>query len=154
MQFLAGDSPSYFIYGPLVFMPVYAEFANRLDAEYLAKMGSPITTRATDNVGFDGEELVVVPTRMFPHPIAKGYTLTYPAVVAAINGIQVRNLRHLATVLRDLEDEFVVFEWDDQVTDVMVFRHAEMIDTTEQILESNGIRAACSPDLRDLRIGQ
>ena len=85
---------------------------------------------------------------MFPHPITKGYQVRYAPVLAKVNGVKVRNLRHLVETLRDLEDEFVVFEWADKGTETFVFRRSEIMESTDEILELNGIRAQYSNDLR------
>ncbi len=47
---LKGTYPSYFVYGPLVFSPVTAEFAGSLGRGYaaLAMIGSPLATRRGD----------------------------------------------------------------------------------------------------------
>lgn len=148
VKFLGGDPPSYFIYGPLVFTPVYAGYARRLSAEYLVRVSNPIATRGGANREFEGEELVVVPSPMFPHPITKGYQVRYAPVLAKVNGVKVRNLRHLVETLRDLEVEFVVFEWADKGTETFVFRRSEIMESTDEILELNGIRAQYSNDLR------
>ncbi|MCH8165263.1 MAG: trypsin-like peptidase domain-containing protein [Planctomycetes bacterium] len=148
VKFLGGDPPSYFIYGPLVFTPLYASFARRLSAEHLVRISNPIATRGGADRDFEGEELVVVPSPMFPHPITKGYQVRYAPVLAKVNGVKVRNLRHLVETLRDLEDEFVVFEWADKGTETFVFRRSEIMESTIEILELNGIRAQYSNDLR------
>ncbi len=150
VKFLAGEDPSYFIFGPLVFTPVYERFARRLSAEYLIRVSNPIATRGGAKVEFEGEELVVVPSPLFPHPIAQGYKIDYPPVVATVNGIRIKNLRHLVETIRDLTGEFVAFEWADSGTETMVFRLREITDATEEILQLNGIRAQYSADLRDV----
>ncbi len=149
-QYLAGRAPSYQIYGPLVFTPAYEEFLGRLSAEYLIGMSSPLATRGGAEAAFEGEELVIVPAPMFPHPLTQGYEITYPPVLARVNGTAIRNLRHLVETLRDLTDEYVVFEWAGSGTETMVYRRKEMVEATADILELNGIRAPCSSDLSDL----
>ncbi|MDQ3946832.1 MAG: serine protease, partial [Actinomycetota bacterium] len=56
------DYPSYFIYGPLVFTPAYADHLGRLDLGHLATRSSPIAARAHARPAFEGEQLVVVPS--------------------------------------------------------------------------------------------
>ena len=73
---LKGRYPSYFIYGPLVFSPVSNEFVSALDRQVvygLALIDSPLAMRRGDLPKFEGEELVVVSSPMFPHRIGKGY---------------------------------------------------------------------------------
>ena len=85
-----------------------------------------------------------------PHQITQGYEAPWFGVLESINGIKIKNLRHLAKTLRQLDDDFVVFEWADSATETMVFRRNEITAATEEILELNGIRAQCSKDLRDV----
>src|SRR5205814_1846294 len=72
---LNGKYPSYFVYGPLCFSPVTAQFAGNFDRAgpglqmLLGAIGSPLVTRRGDRPRFEGEELVVVAAPMFPHKV-------------------------------------------------------------------------------------
>jgi hypothetical protein len=68
-------------------------------------------------------------------------------IVTSINGISVKNLRHLVEILRDSEEEFIRIDLAGRGTETLVFRRHEMIAATEQILNDNGIRAQGSPDM-------
>jgi hypothetical protein len=59
-------------------------------------------------------------------------------------------LKHLVAVLRDLQDEFVVFQFDHRDGEALVFRRKEMVDATEDILTDNGVRAQGSPDMLEV----
>jgi hypothetical protein len=146
-----GEKPSYFIHGPLVFSParasaigLYARLRPDLDS-----VRSPLLCRLTDHVRFPGEELVVVTSPMFSHKIAKGYDDPVGQVVQEINGVRVRNLRHLVEILRDCMDEYLTFRFAEPGAEVMIFRRAEMEQATEEVLDDNGISAAGrgSPDV-------
>ena len=153
LKFHGVDAPSYFIYGPFVFMPVYAELSDLITeasvAQYFISSENPVVTRGAGDAAFDGEQLIVVPS-LLPHQITQGYEAPWFGVLESINGIKIKNLRHLAKTLRQLDDDFVVFEWADSATETMVFRRNEITAATEEILELNGIRAQCSKDLRDV----
>jgi hypothetical protein len=75
-----------------------------------------------------------------PVKIAKGYDLALGQVVAEVNGIKVKNLRHLVEILRDCKDEYLIFRFAESGSEVLVFRREEMNKATEEILEDNGIR--------------
>ena len=111
IESLQGRYPSYFVYGPLVFSTVSREFCAAIDrpgspvSAALAIMGSPLVTRRGDRPAFEGEELVVVTSPMFPHAIAKGYDNPLSKVVKEINGVPVKNLRHFVELLRDTKAE-------------------------------------------------
>jgi len=136
-----GGKPSYFIHGPLVFsplslngLPYYMQAHPELESQR-----NPAMARLGDPVRFPGEELVVVTSPMFNHKIAKGYADPLGQVVNAVNGTQIRNLRHLVELLRDCTDEYLIFRFLDEATELLVFRADEMKKVTEEILDDNGI---------------
>jgi S1-C subfamily serine protease len=136
-----GEMPSYFIHGPLVFSPAKAE-AIPLYARLRPVLefdDSPLLTRQFDRVRFAGEELVVVTSPLLAHKIARGYENPVGQVVREVNGVAVRNLRHLVELLRDSKDEYLTFRFAERSAEVLVFRRAEMEKATEEILEDNGI---------------
>jgi S1-C subfamily serine protease len=146
-----GEPLSFFIHGPLVFaqgksddISLYAQMNRTF---YLDN--SPLVTRADDLVRFPGEELVVVSSRMFAHPSAKGYADPVGKVVKDLNGIPIKNLRHLVETIRDCKDEFLTFRFADNFSEMLVFDRKELGKVTDNILEENGIPAnrRGSPDM-------
>ena len=147
---LAGAYPRYFIYGPLVFETATQEFFGARAKDLGALMfatGSPLITMWGEPPQADRSELVVVPAPLFPHRISKGYGSPAGAVVKSVNGTAIRSLDHLVALLRDLKDEYVTFEFDGRLGEALVFRRAEMLAATEQILTDNGVRAQGSPEV-------
>jgi S1-C subfamily serine protease len=146
---LRGKYPSYFVYGPLVFSPVTSEMIGALGGAsgILASIGSPLVTRMADQPKFPGEQLVVVSSRMFPHRIAKGYDNPSFKVVKEINGIKVKNIRHMVELLRDSKEKYTTISFDDRASETMVFDHKEALAATEEVLSDNGIRERASDDL-------
>src|SRR5262249_45073447 len=149
---LKGAYPSYFVYGPLVFSPATAELVavlgrNPALAEVFGSIGSPLITRRGDRPAFDGEQLVVVASPMFPHKVAKGYSNPFAKVIKEINGVRIKGLRHLVETLRDLKDEYVVIEFDDRASESIVFLRKEVVAATDEILTDNGVRRPYSDDL-------
>ena len=68
-----------------------------------------------------------------------------------MNGVQVKNLRHLVEILRDNQDEQISFKFASSgvlTHETMVFNRTELIDATAKILDENGIRYPYSADLR------
>ncbi len=113
---------------------------------------SPILTRLVDLTAFEGEELVAAFSPLLPHKITKGYS-TQPAtlgVLSHVNDIEVKNLAHLVNTLRDAQDEFIVFSFDNLRSEKYVFRRHDIEAATEDILSDNGIRHQCSKELRHL----
>jgi S1-C subfamily serine protease len=145
---LDGSYPSYFVYGPLVFSDASQLFLAGLNnaSVALSASASPLALRRSDRPAFEGETLVVVASPFFPHKLSRGYSQAQSRVVDTVNGIRIKNLKHLVATLRDLKDEFVVFDFGGRKFETMVFPRAEMIAATEEILNDNGVRAQGSPD--------
>ena len=147
---LQGDYPSYFVYGPLVLskaswqMIPYFDKGNILKALGFAK--SPLLTRGLDPPDADTEELVIVPSPLFPHRLSNGYSNPAGSIVASVNGRPIRSLRQMVALLRDLKDPFVVIEFDQRGGETLVFAREEIVAATEEILTDNGIRSQGSPD--------
>jgi PDZ domain len=143
-----GEYPPYFIYGPLVFSSVSTEsVASMRGIGGLGALSSPVYTRALDPPAFPGEELVEIPAPFFTHKLAKGYSNPMNSVIKAVNGVAIKNLRHLVEVLRDSSQEFLVFEVARRWGETCVFSRQEMETATEEILTDNGIRSQGSADL-------
>jgi len=142
--------PDYFIYGPIVFTPATQEYIRALGGAgtaMLAALDSPILKRLYDLPAEPGEQLVVIATRMFPHPITKGYDNRPLGVIDKVNGTEIKSLMQLAKVLRDCDDEFLRFETADR-NESLVFRRKEIAQATEEILVDEGIRYQASEELR------
>ncbi|HXQ80808.1 MAG TPA: trypsin-like peptidase domain-containing protein [Opitutaceae bacterium] len=149
---LDGDYPPYFVYGPLVFSRLSAEFvsgiANRGGLlQGLSYIASPLVTRRGDKPAFPGEELVVVTSPFFPHKLSKGYDHAVARTVDTVNGTKIRNLRHLVEVLRDAKGEFITFAFAGRGGETLIFPRQEMLAATDEILTDNGVRAQASPEL-------
>jgi S1-C subfamily serine protease len=149
---LQGAYPSYFIYGPLVFSTATAQFVTSLSssgaglAGVYAYLGNPLITRRGDKVAFPGEELVVVSSPLFPHALSKGYDPAVAQVVNTINGVKIKNLLHLVSVLRELRDDYMVVTFFAKGAESLVFPRKAMLDATDEILSDNGIRSQGSAE--------
>ena len=62
-----------------------------------------------------------------------------------MNGIPIKNLRHLVEVLRDARDEYVTFDFAIRGSESMVYARKDMPAATDEILSDNGIRSQGSP---------
>jgi S1-C subfamily serine protease len=148
-----GRYPSFFVYGPLVFSTASREFCAALErpggtvAGALAIIGSPLVTRRGDRPAFEGEELVIITSPMFPSSISKGYDNPFSKVVKEVNGVKVRNLRHFVELLRDTKSRYTTIAFDDRYSETMVFDHQQTLKATEDVLSDNGIRQQSSDDL-------
>ncbi|MEJ0008877.1 MAG: trypsin-like peptidase domain-containing protein [Steroidobacteraceae bacterium] len=152
---LAGKYPEYFIYGPIVFTNASIEDLTvvttaqqqRGPSATLSSFKSPIFGRLGDAPTADLEELVVVPSPFLPHSITSGYESPAGATVSKINGQSVKSLRQMVTLLRDLDEDFVRFDFEPSDRQSLVFDRRALEAATEDILTDNGIRAQASPEL-------
>ena len=101
--------------------------------------------RLYDKPAFGGEEIVLL-TQLLPHKTSKGYAPPPFSVVSRVNGTKVRNLAHLVELLRDAKEEFLVVELVGPV-EPLVFRRADVLEASEEILSDEGIRKQYSDDL-------
>ncbi len=155
IQPLDGDYPSYFIYGPVVFSRATTEFRSFFNSNAgalnsFAFNAQPLLTRVADEPSVEREDLAVISSPFFPHRIISGYDSRFGAVVASINNIPVKSLRHLVELLRDMKEELVVIKFDQRIGESVVLPHAGMMAATEGILADNGIRFQASSDLLDV----
>ena len=149
MKPLNGSYPSYFIVGPLTFSIAYLDHLPVLKTvlDPFLWRSSPILSRATAPSSFTGEELVLGPARLFSHRIGQGYSVPPFPVLKAVNGVPVRNLKHLVELIRDSRDRYLVFEWFDRDVESLVFNREELLKSTDEVLADNDIRNAMSDDL-------
>jgi S1-C subfamily serine protease len=154
IPYMMNGQPRYFILGPFVFSQTTQDYLERLGNQRPASFGrqpSPLITRRFDKPAFENEELIVVASPLFPHRITKGYDDPNRAVLSEVNGVPVKNLRHLVEILRDSADEQVSFKFAASgvlTHETMVFNRADLVEATAKILEENGIRYPYSADLR------
>jgi hypothetical protein len=152
---LDGKYPSYFVYGPIVFSRATWEFRSFFNnntgmLNSFAFNAQPLLTRVGDEPTAEREDLVVVSAPFFPHSLVSGYDNRFGAVVYSVNDTPVRSLRHLVELLRDLKTELVVFKFDQRSSESVVLPRQKVLDSTEEILNENGIRFQASSDLMDV----
>ena len=152
---LNGAYPSYFVYGPMVFSRATWEFraffnTNANTLNNYAFNAQPLVTRVADEPDASREDLVVVSAPFFPHRLVSGYDNRFGSVVYSINNIPVRSLRHMVELLRDMKDPLVVIKFDQRAGESIVLPHKTVLESTEGILNDNGIRFQASNDLMDV----
>jgi PDZ domain len=145
---LDGRYPTFFVHGPLVFSPAMSETA----AMYLrgnpsSIVGSPLLSRDGDRAAFPGEELVVVTSPLLPHRIARGYDDPLGQVVKDVDGVAVKNLRHLVELLRDGAGEFLTIRFHGELSETMVFRRKVVDEATAGLMAEHGTPRRGSEEL-------
>jgi S1-C subfamily serine protease len=157
IDFLAGAYPPYFIYGPLVFSRASIESLQLLRSRGsmpAAALGNPLVARLGDPPDAAHDELVVIPSPLFPHALSKGYSNPAGEIVTAVNGTPVKSLAQLVGLLRDLKDEFVSIDFDNKSGEALVFPREQTVAATEEILTDNGVRAQGSADMMKIWQGK
>lgn len=158
--------PSYFVYGPIIFVEANSEAMVSLDQmvlsadnqrrnafamrQQLEVRKSPLLTRRYEAKRFDDEQLVMVPAPLLSHRISKGIAVSPNAVLAKVNGIAIKNIKHLVETLRNTDGQFVEFEFAEEGSDFICFDRKKLLDAMPEIMEENSIIAPASPDLLPL----
>jgi S1-C subfamily serine protease len=143
-----GQYPPYFVHGPLVFSPAIDQaVSGYAEGNPFAMAGSPLVTRESDRVAFPGEELVVVTAPMLAHPITRGYSDPFGHVVKDVDGVPVKNLRHLVEVLRDGKSEYLTIRFHGELSETLVFPRRAIEEATRDLMAENGIPRRGSDDV-------
>lgn len=143
-----GNFP-YVVYGPLVFSPLHQDLVEEAGL-WMVIQESPITPYLHDDRPSNGREFIAIASQLLSSPIGRGYDVDPGQTVKSVNGRIPQNFRDFVKLLRDVQGEFVVIEFNENLSDHIVFRRAEVDAVTEKIMDSNGIRHASSSDVRDL----
>ncbi len=148
IPYLKGSYPRHFIVGPMVFSTPSQELIGGLPSRYrdaFAVRRSPLISRRFEDRKTPDEELVLIASH-FPDPLVEGYDNQVLAVVDQVNDVEIKSLAGLVKAIRKAEGKYIVFKFAGAY-EMMVFDRQELIDSTEQILEDEGIRYQMSPDL-------
>ena len=111
---------------------------------------SPLLAREMAPPAFDGEEVVTLGYGLLPHKTSQGYHVGSYSVVTHVNGTAVRNMVHLVKLLRDAKGEFLTIDLAGAANPPLVFRRAEVLKATDDILSDEGIRKQYSDDLESV----
>ncbi len=133
--------PDYFVYGGFVFTTVSYDYIVRAKARFHDDISK--------EKEFPGDEAVVI-SFCFADTGIEGYIGCDKSLVRNVNGVKVRNLRHLVELVDSCKSGFVRFgldrddEWDTKV----IVDAKEMREATARVMKRNQIPADRSEDLR------
>ena len=71
----------------------------------------------------------------------------------SVNGKTFANFAEFVAILRGLDEEWVVFEFNERGIERIVFRASEIEAATERVMDANGIRQQASKDVRAIWAG-
>ena len=133
--------PDYFVYGGFVFTTVSFDYILRAEPDFHDNL-------LVDKVGDDDEAVAI--SFCFADMGIEGYIGCDKSLVRSVNGVKVRNLRHLVEIVDACKDGFVCFGLDHgDKWDVKVIVDAkEMREATARVMKRNQIPADRSEDLR------
>ena len=133
--------PDYFVYGGFVFTTI--------SFDYLLQAKPEIHDDLFEDKAFTDEEAVAIAS-CFADVGIEGYIGCGKSLVRDVNGVKVRNLRHLVELVDSCKNGFVSFGLDcDTKWDTKVIVDAkEMREATSRVMKRNQIPADRSEDLR------
>ena len=152
VPYLRGEYPPHFICGPMLFTTASQDLLTGLRGTgqlVLAMRENPLVTRRFDRMSFPGEQIVLLGPRMFTSPISEGYDSQTLGVVSQVNDVTIKNLTHLVETIRNAQGKFLSIKIAGNY-ETMVFDRQALIDSTEMILEDEGIRYQMSEEFRDV----
>ena len=140
-RWMYDTKPDYFVYGGLVF--------STASYDYMVNSKVSFHDDIHEDKEFEGDEPVVI-SWSFADIGMEGYLGIEGSLVRSVNGVKVRNLRHLVELVEQCHDGFIRFgldrdtEWDKK----MIVDAKEMRETTARVMERYQIPADRSEDLR------
>ncbi len=143
-----GNYP-YLVYGPLVFSPLHWDLL-RMTGGWMMYSEGPVSSAVTDERPSIGRQVVTVASPLLSHAVGRGYEVTPGQSVKSVNGKTFANFAEFVKILNDLQDEYVVFEFNERGIERLVFKRSEIEGSTEKIMDSNGIRRQCSKDVQSV----
>lgn len=125
VPFLYDTPPDYVVYAGLVFVPMTMQYLHEFSRHHWRDEAPRRLVHETLNCSKTkgGREQVVVLATVLPDAINMGYEDVSDCMLCRVNGIDVRDLAHVRTLLSQVNEPFVLFELEDRR--VVVVDHAE-----------------------------
>ncbi|XP_065861274.1 protease Do-like 2, chloroplastic [Euphorbia lathyris] len=137
-----GNQPSYLIIAGLVFTPLSEPL---IDEECDDSIGLKLLAKARYSLArFKGEQIVVL-SQVLANEANIGYEDMSNQQVLKFNGIEIKNIHHLAHLVDSCKDRYLVFEFEDNYLSVLEREAATA--ASSDILRGYGIPSERSPDL-------
>lgn len=133
--------PDYFLFGGLVFTTA--------SYNYMVTSKADFHEDISEDKEFEGDEAVVI-SDVLSHVCMEGYLGCDESLVKTVNGMKVKNLRHLVELIEGCPDGFVCFgvdrgnDWDSKI----IVDAKELREATPVVMARYQIPADRSEDLR------
>ncbi|HNY26733.1 MAG TPA: serine protease [Candidatus Sumerlaeota bacterium] len=135
--------PSYYIIGGLVFSPITAN----LLAEWETFEDAPRKlVHYYDKDPEPGRDEVITLIQVLAHEVNVGYEELYYTIINTINGVKVRDMRHLVSLFEEAEGDYYTIQNEDGVR--IVLSRKMVGATNHEILDCYRIPADRSEDLK------
>jgi len=110
VEFEYAKNPRYVIYGGLAFVPItknYLATLSKLEAEIInQKLYSKKKSE-------EYQEAITMMSTIFPNEVNRGYS-SWASVLKSVNGIPIKNFKHLLSVLDGIDEQYTKFEFLEQ----------------------------------------
>ncbi|XP_018822154.1 protease Do-like 2, chloroplastic [Juglans regia] len=137
-----GDQPSYIIIAGLVFTPLSEPL---IDEECEDSIGLKLLVKARYSLArFKGEQIVIL-SQVLANEANIGYEDMGNLQVLKFNGTRIKNIHHLAHLIDSCEDQYLVFEFEDNY--IAVLEREAATAASSCILKDYGIPSERSSDL-------
>ncbi|GMH31010.1 hypothetical protein Nepgr_032853 [Nepenthes gracilis] len=139
---IEGGQPSYLIVAGLVFVPLSEPL---IEEECEDAMGLKLLAKARYSLAkFKGEQIVIL-SQVLANELNIGYEDMNNQQVLKLNGTQIKNIHHLAHLVDSCNDNYLVFEFEDNY--IAVLERESMEAASSGILKDYGIPSGRSADL-------
>ncbi|KAK9813853.1 hypothetical protein WJX73_001994 [Symbiochloris irregularis] len=146
---LDGQDPSYFVIAGLVFTHCSEPYlSSEYGSNYISDSPVKLLDRLLHGDRSHADEQVVVLSQVLACDATLGYEDLYDLQLQSFNGTAVRNLRHLAGLVRQCEEPHMRFDLDHHEAVLLDCKAGKA--ATEEILTAHSIPLDVSPDLKDL----
>jgi len=139
--------PTYYIFGGLVFVPLTRNYLMSWGPNWFNNAPKELVALLSDNMKRPDKDEIVLMSKVLAAAVNEGYQDWNNWIVEKVDGIPVRNLRHLISLVEGSSAPFVVFENDKQQK--IILDRAQAAAATAQILKTYHIPADRSGDLRE-----
>lgn len=139
-------SPSYYIFAGCVFSPLTFNYLRSWGRRWFAEAPSELLTKLNDVRLFPGEQVVVL-IRVLPSEINYGYHGAQNWIVESVNGIRIKNIRHLVKVVESEKAKGGYISFRSPGGEHIVFSAEEASRSSGPLLSTYRIKNDRSPDL-------
>ncbi len=141
------DNPSYYIFAGCIFSPLTFNYLREWGPRWFVNAPSTLLSKLAQNVREFPEQEVVVLVKVLPSEVNYGYHGTLNWVLEKVNGIKIKNMKHLVRVVETeaAKGGFVTFE--NTYGEEIVFSARKAAQSGAPLLATYQISKDRSPDL-------